>query len=337
MVKLTLSNRDKIVDKKDLKESNSKKDTFETIDELSLETLNSLKEDRSPATPTNYGIYFEKALELKDDNIQKDIDEILNLDIIHSLEDSFETEKYIKENITQVKNILRTISVIYEKTNIMKKITQKKKEDISVDYNKFSLLSFEEDLENFNNILRKQLLTIKESYNKSISSIKEIENRSIYDHKYEIFNKNYFLKALTNEIKSINKFSHESIVFAIKVDNKLLDSIKFKKDRAIIIKLVSKMLLKSLRKNDIVAHYKDDVFVCLLKYSDIEDAKNICDRIYNAIHSTKVVLNFKEITVDVKIAISRLNPNLEPEKIINSLLEKLSLSKNEPNSYIISE
>lgn len=117
-----------------------------------------------------------------------------------------------------------------------------------------------------------------------------------------IYNRQYFFKALEEEIANSSKDEISLTILMIDIDN-------FKKinDRFghitgdHTIKAVADAISESIRENDYVGRFGGDEFIVLLPNTTAEDAKIIADRISSNV--TRISINTREKIINVTISI----------------------------------
>jgi len=297
------------------------------LEKYSLYVLKILMEENIPPTPLNYQIYFDKLLENKPLDFKKRINDLLESESVNDDEQRAKIEKEVKEGFALVKNIMKEVSVIYKNTNLMKEIAKKRKKELKANQNHLTaqniVTAFENDLQKITAIFDKQLKNLKTFYERTSTILKEIENKAIFDSRFGVYNKRYFLQELKKEKENVEKFNHSSSVIAVKVKDEVLSTIVNSKERAVILRIVAKLLLRTSRRSDIVAHYGDGIFVMVLKHTDLSSAKMARDRIRDLITTTSFFLGEREVTVDLNIAIVEIDVKKSIEEIVSSALDAL--------------
>ena len=166
---------------------------------------------------------------------------------------------------------------------------------------------------------------------KEIGRLKEDFNVDITNHdKREILidelkERVKTLKEMASEIEKIltppQSYNEKAVKKFIK--DEVLSTIVNSKERAVILRIVAKLLLRTSRRSDIVAHYGDGIFVMVLKHTDLSSAKMARDRIRDLITTTSFFLGEREVTVDLNIAIVEIDVKKSIEEIVSSALDAL--------------
>ncbi|MDD3325308.1 MAG: diguanylate cyclase [Sulfurospirillaceae bacterium] len=281
------------------------------LEKFSLSTLKTMIDETIPTTPNNFQIYFEKLLENKPLAFKKRINEFLETETINADENHAKLEQEIKDGFAQIRNIMQVVSVLYKNLTIMKEIVKKRSSELELTSTQLAvknvIASLNEDLKKLSTITEKQIEVLKEHYQKATVIVKDVENKSIFDVKYGVYNKRYVSKAIEDEVKSIKNFKHASTLVFAKLKESSIEKVESTKDRDIIIRNTAKLLLKTSRRSDIVAHYGNGLFVILMKHTDLNSGKKACDRISELVCSANFFMGGSEISTDIELAITPID------------------------------
>jgi diguanylate cyclase (GGDEF)-like protein len=185
--------------------------------------------------------------------------------------------------------------------------------------------------------MTKQTDTLKTHYEKTGEILKEIEDKAIFDSRFGVYNRKYFLRAIASECKSIEQFNHKSTIVLVKIKDTILNKIVNAKDRMILTRNIAKLLLKTSRRSDVVAHYGDGVFGMLMKHTDISNAGRACERISDLIYATSFFIGDNEIETDIELAIVPILNGYTTEELISYALDALPKSGKHLESYVVCE
>ncbi len=290
---------------------------------FSKQTFDRMQKEGIPPTPENYRIYFDKVLETKPLTQQQNIHSLVSLDETGGAEYIARIEQDIHEVFTLVRGMMDTIGTLYSKTNTIKKITQQKKVEISQNPSKVTLLSYEEDLTTMVEIFDTQMSKLKKQYTQLTKIAKELNDQSIFDKKYGVYNKKYLLKTIGNEVSNVNTMGYQSTILGIRVDNDSLKRIRLQRDRDMIVKTIAKMILKRSRRSDVVTHYEENIFMIVLKHTDLENAKIAVERIEEMIELSNFIVDSESIDVKLHFALQQIVPNRTKEELLTRVLDKL--------------
>ena len=300
--------------------------------------LNELSGDNVPSTPNNYSIYFEKMLDNQPEEFRKEIGDI----IVANSESSVPTngnisiEKEIKQGFIQIKGMLQAVVLIYKNLNVMRGLVQKRMEALKTNTNILALQNvlsaFNQDLIKLNDLMDKHLDVIKISYEEIGKMFKTIEEQSIYDTSYEVYNKKFFLATIQSEVEAVKRYNYNASFLMVKVRNKFTNRISNLKERNNMLKSMSQLLLRTSRRSDIVAHYGDGCFAMVMKYTDENGTKQACARILNMLSSMPWKIDNEECKLDVQIVSSMISKTKSTEELLSHALDKLETNQdlNEP-------
>jgi diguanylate cyclase (GGDEF)-like protein len=305
------------------------------IEIYAKEVLNALIADSLPPTPNNFSLYFDRLLEDKSENLRKQIHDMLELEDSNDSETTIELEKSLKQGFSSIKNILNTTANLYKNMSLMTKILEKRKEELSKDPEISEAIGIvtilEGDVSKLNSILKTQSLQMKNSYDETAKIVKSVENETIFDNKFGVYNKRYLLTKIEQEIELISKFGHPSSLIMIELSKALKVTVKNEKALTLMTRTIARLLLKTSRRSDIVAHYGNGVFAMLLKHTDIPSAKKASERLCDLVSNSNFFLADREIQLRISIGITDIDTKHSVEEIIVSAMngiEKAYESKN---------
>jgi len=305
------------------------------IEIYAKEVLNALITDNLPPTPNNFSLYFDRLLEDKSENLRKQIHDMLELEDSNDSETTIELEKSLKQGFSSIKNILNTTANLYKNMSLMTKILEKRKEELSKDPEISEAIGIvtilEGDVSKLNSILKTQSVQMKSSYDETAKIVKSVENETIFDNKFGVYNKRYLLTKIEQEIELISKFSHHSSLIMIELSKTLKASVKNEKALTLMTRTIARLLLKTSRRSDVVAHYGNGVFAMLLKHTDIPSAKKASERLCDLVSNSNFFLADREIQLKISIGITDIDTKHSVEEIVVSAMngiEKAYESKN---------
>jgi len=335
-----LGRRSKSKDENEVKEESLKpQNTNSELEKFSLYVLKVLMDDNIPSTPNNFQIYFDKLLDNKPLSFKKRINDLLESELANGDELRAKMEKEMREGFAEIKNIMQIVSTTYKNLNVMEKIVKKRKSELDINAGQLSVAnvatSFEQDLNKLSTLMEKQMSSLKVHYDKTGEIVKDIENKAIFDIRFGVYNKRYLLQSLDQEIKSINQFGHKSSLVFAKIKDSVLKNIVNTKDKMILTRNISKLLLKTSRRSDVVAHYGDGIFVMLMKHTDINNAKRACERISDLIYATSFFLGDTEVALDIELAIVSVVDGYSKEVLISDVLDALPLTGKHLEPFIV--
>ena len=96
-------------------------------------------------------------------------------------------------------------------------------------------------------------------------------------------------------------------------------------------KTIARLLLKTSRRSDTVAHYGNGVFTMLLKHTDIDSAKRASERLCDLVSNSNFFLADREIQLKISIGITDITENHSVEEIIVSSMDAIEKAYEDPN------
>jgi len=291
----------------------------------SKEVLNSLIVDNLPPTPNNFSLYFDRLLEDKSENLRRQILSILELEESNNDETTIVLEESLKKGFASVKSILNLGANLYKNMALMTKILDKRKKELEenedIEANISIALSLENDILKLNKILKKQSSQMKTLYDDTATIVKNVENETIFDNTFGVYNKRYIISKVLQEIELIGEFKHKSSLIMIELSRELKYSIDNNKAVMLMTRTIARLLLKTSRRSDIVAHYGNGIFVMLLKHTDIQSAKRASERLCDLVSNSNFFLADREINLKISIGITDVSTLFSVEEILVSAMD----------------
>lgn len=305
------------------------------LEAYSKEVLSTLLKDGLPPTPNNFSLYFDRLLEDKSQNTRNHIVSVLELEESNDDENSIILEQSLKQGFSSIKNILGVTANLYKNMSLMTKILEKRKQELEASSETHETrsvaASLGSDIAKLNEILKKQSGSIKTMYDDTAKIIKNVENETIFDNQFGVYNKRYLMTKVEQEIELIHKFKHKSSLIMIELSRELRKSVNNEKALMLMTKTVARLLLKTSRRSDTVAHYGNGVFVMLLKHTDIESAKKASERLCELVSNSNFFLGDREIQLKISIGITDITENHSVEEIIVSSMDGVEKAYENPN------
>ncbi len=295
-------------------------DGISDLDRFAQEVVDSLIRDNLPPTPNNYTLYFDRLLETKEESFKKQVHAILELEENNDAESTIALEQNLKQGFVSIKNILSVTATLYKNMTLMGKILDKRKQELlevadTIGITKVTK-ALEKDVEKLNTILKKQSIQIKTLYEATGAVVKKVEQESIFDNQYGVYNKRYLFSKIEKERELIREFKHESSLIMIELSKNLKSTIHNEKVITTMTRTISRLLLKTSRRSDIIAHYGKGMFAMLLQHTDIESAKKASERLCDLVSNSTFFLADKEIQLKVAIGITKIDPRKSVEEIV---------------------
>jgi len=305
------------------------------IELYAKEVLSSLIADNLPPTPNNFSLYFDRLLEEKSENLRKQIVSMLELEESNDAEKTIQLEQNLKQGFSSIKNILSVTATLYKNMSLMSKILEKRKSELSQSREgaeTIALISaLEGDVSKLNSIVKTQSSQMKSIYEETATIVKSVENETIFDNQYGVYNKRYLLMKIEQEIGLIEQFGHKSSLIMIELSRELKSSVKNEKAIVLMTRTIARLLLKTSRRSDIVAHYGNGMFSMLLKHTDIESAKKASERLSYLVSNSNFFLADREIQLKIAIGITDVTSNHSVEEVVVSSMDGIE------KAYMIQE
>ncbi|MDA7818109.1 GGDEF domain-containing protein [Sulfurimonas sp.] len=304
------------------------------LETYSKEVLNSLIRDGLPPTPNNFSLYFDRLLEDKSQNTRSEIISIMELEESNEDESSIRLEQSLKNGFSSIKNILGITANLYKNMSLMTKILEKRKDELRASDDELTASNvadaLEGDIAKLNTILKKQSTSLKGMYDETASIIKNVENETIFDNQFGVYNKRNLITKVEQEIGLIEKFKHKSSLIMIELSRELKASVKNDKAIMLMTKTIARLLLKTSRRSDTVAHYGDGVFAMLLKHTDIDSAKKASERLSELVSNSNFFLADREIQLKISIGITDITQDHSVEETIVSSIDGIEKAYQNP-------
>ena len=330
-----------MINKKDVTLSVSLNEPSTEIEVFAKKVFDKLLEENVYPIPYYYGIYFFNMLEDEPVEFKKSVMELIELEGSHELEEDLKFERQLKQSFKYSKELTQNSALIYKLSTLLKEKNNNYLKEIenisSPQVFKNFILDFKKNIEFINKKLDLSLKTIKNLYAKNVTTLKEIEKETIFDSLYGLYNKNYFLRELKKEIAQINKFKHTSTLIVLKVKNDILNKLTSDKSKIIVNRFIAKILLKTSRRTDVIAHLGDGIFSMLLKHTDRIGAIKTSERLSDMISNSAMFIEGDELEVSIVIGISEIFTNKNEIEILDCVYKKLDEVEKENQLYKICE
>jgi len=307
----------------------------------SKEVLNALIQDNLPPTPNNFSLYFDRLLEDKSESLRKQIHSMLELEENNDDENTIMLEQSLKKGFGSIKNILGVTANLYKNMALMTKILEKKRQELQENPEIQAVISvassLESDVAKLNTILKKQSTQMRDFYDETAKIIKGVENETIFDNRYGVYNKRYLMTKIEQEIELIGEFKHKSSLIMIELSRELKESIENDKAVMLMTRTITRLLLKTSRRSDTVAHYGNGVFAMMLKHTDIDSAKKASERLCELVSNSNFFLADREIQLKISIGVTDISTLYTVEEIVVSAINGIEMAYSDPKiDYAVS-
>jgi diguanylate cyclase (GGDEF)-like protein len=296
----------------------------------SKEVLSALITDNLPPTPNNFSLYFDRLLEDKSENLRKQILSMLELEESNDDENTIMLEQSLKKGFVSVKSILSVTANLYKNMSLMTKILDKRKKELQdnteIQAAAGIAASLEGDVSKLNAILKKQSTHMKSLYDETAKIVKNVENETIFDNKFGVYNKRYLMTKIEQEVELITEFKHKSSLIMIELSRELKATVNNEKAITLMTRTIARLLLKTSRRSDTVAHYSHGVFAMLLKHTDIASAKKASVRLCDLVSNSNFFLGDREIQLKISIGITDIATLYSVEEIVVSAMDGIEIA-----------
>jgi diguanylate cyclase len=314
--------------------TSSLSDPTSDLEIFAKEVLNALVSDNLPPTPNNFTLYFDRILEDKSESLRRQIGSILELEEDNHEDTSIELERTLKQGFSSVKSILQLSATLYKNISLMEKILEKRQSEMK-DVNSTGgatdiLNSLGDDVGKLSSILKKQVSHMRTIYDETANIVKKVENETIFDNQYGVYNKRFLITKLEQERHLIDEFKHKSSLISVRLAKSAGEEIQSEKAQQLMVRTVARLLLKTSRRSDIVAHYGGGVFAMVLKHTDIESAKRASERLFDLVSSSNFFIAEQEIQLRIAIGVTELNAATSVDQTLIGTLEAMDAAENNP-------
>lgn len=330
-----------MIDKKDDKyiTISNASSSSSNLENFAKEVFDKLISDGVPPIPYYYKIYFFNELDNMPSEFRKQVYELISLEESSDLEKDLEFEIKLKNSFKYAKELLNRVAIIYKLNKKLKELLEMQlKEAVHITNNKTLIKlikGFQNNLNLIDTRLSKEMEEIKNIYSKNVDVLKDIESNSIYDARYGVYNKNYFLNEIRKELTLINKFHHISSIIMVKIKSEIFNKLSSEKSKILINRSLAKIMLKSSRRTDIVARFEDNIFAMLLKHTDVIGAQRTIERLSDAISNASVFLEGEELELQIVAGIVELKESKDAEIFIFKALKALEEAEKNNQLYLI--
>ncbi len=309
--------------------------TSSDIEIYAKEVLHALVADNLPPTPNNFSLYFDRLLEDKSETLRKQIHSMLELEESNDAENTILLEQSLKQGFGSIKSILGVTANLYKNMSLMTKILDKRKRELAdnpeIKEAMGVLGSLEGDVSKLNSILKTQSSQMKTIYDDTAKIVKNVENETIFDNKFGVYNRRYLLTKIEKEIGLIKEFNHSSSLIMIQLNRDLKATVKNEKAVVLMTRTIARLLLKTSRRSDIVAHYGNGIFAMLLKHTDVESAKKASERLIELVSNSNFFLADREIELRISIGVTDVDAFHSVEEIVVSAMDGIETAYKDKN------
>ena len=305
--------------------SPTKKNNFHQINLFSKQIVEKMIKDGVAPTPSNFVSYFEKKLEEKTPAQKEAIKKVVDLENSENFDINylFRVENYLKENFKNTKKTLDDINLLYTKLDKIKRYIKSKGLELSKNPTKTNILTFESKISSAIDVLQKEQDKIKDDFLSISKLMKEFDKESIFDKKYDVYNKKYLLNMIDKEIKNLKNFDYNITIVSFSVKKDVLQKVSLQSDKDVIVKTVAHTILERSRRSDVIGHYDDGIFFIILKHTNYQQAIKAVESIKNYISFSNFIIDSQRIKAEIDTKIVELSSDLTKDEIVASLIKGL--------------
>ena len=331
-----------MISKKDVRVEGSELNEATTeIEKFAQKVFNKLLEENIYPIPYYYSIYFFNMLEEEPADFKKSVMELIELEGKNDFEEDLKFEQKLKKSFRYSKELIQHSAFVYKLSSALKEKNNsflKEVENVSTpQVFKNLLLNSKKSVELINNKLKLSLESMRNVYAKNVETLKDIEKESVFDALYGLYNRNYFLREIKKEIAQIEKFKHTSSLIVCRASTKTMEKLLSEKSRIVVNRFIAKILLKTSRRTDIIAHLGEGVFGMFLKHTDRVGAMRTSERLSDTIINSAMFIEGDELEVNIVLGIAELMPENEAEELLKCAYDKLEEADKENDLYRICE
>lgn len=312
------------------------KQVLRHVEKIAEDTVHELSDNSLPPLPMNYQIYFERLLEKEDVILRQKIQTLMNLQSL-SQDRVILFEKSVKEGLASVRRILELVSELYHDLHKIHNISEKYSKELAGIDNKLifnnTVKFFLKDLDEVKSRSGTRIENLKDVYQKAIHIVNDINENTIYDSKFEVYNKRYFFSLIDKERDLIEEMKYDTTVLVLTLTKDLIDSIKDKALLLVLLKSVAKLLLKTSRRSDILAYLGNGIFAMGLRYSDVDSAKKASERLTDIAKETNVFYDGKDIQLTLSVGMAKVRSQKTVGNIMQCALTALKGALEEKVSF----
>ncbi len=301
------------------------------LESYAREVMEEMIRQSIPPTPSNFDAYFDKLLDNKPIAFRKRILNLLELEDAGDEEHQGVLEQYLKDAFSNVKKFLQHINLLYKNLKHLEALIEKRRFEVEAIADKGALEtlleSTKKDIQKMGKIIKKEAGELKETYEATSELVHEVQDHAIHDEKYGVYKKNYLLKKLKQEEKLIKEFRHDSSLMMVRANDEVLAQVGSTKVRQLILRTIARLLLKTSRRSDLIAHYDDGVFAILMRHTSLQNASMAAERLKDLVGNTNFFVGDQEIMLDVEIGIAQIDLDRSTEQTIVCALDALNIAK----------
>ena len=313
--------------------------TYEELEQFTQKVLAHMKRDRIPTTPEYYKIYFQKILvEESDYEFRKHISKLNKREETEETERILEYEEKIDSIAKLNKQMLKNIQSTYKKNSYLVKFIKESEQQSKTLVTPGAINMFFKKLtstiEHIHKSLQKDMIVIKELYSKTITLLKNIESTKIFDSKFHVFKKEYFLSKIKKELELSQRLNFKSYLMVMKLDKQTIEILKTPLNIEKANRFFSKVIQKKFRKDDVIGYLDNDVFGVIFSNLNPHDVQKVAVKFSDILNHSSMYIDDEYLELHSVIAIHELRGDCYLQNT-NEALELLDKAYNENIPYLI--
>ncbi len=300
------------------------------LEKYAREVLQAMIREGIPPTPSNFDAYFDKLLDNKPAAFRKRILKLLELE---EGDDDHQglLERQLKEAFENIKKLLQHINLLYKNLRHLETVIDKRAFEADAIADKSAMKSLlealKQDIKRMTSIIKKDANDLKATYQSTSQLVQDVQEHAIHDDRFGVYKKNFLIRKMRQEEKLIKEFRHESTLMLVRAKEEVVTRLKSPKIQQLVLRTVARLLLKTSRRSDIVAHYEDGVFAILMRHTTLDNAQKASERLKDLVSNTNFFVGDEEIMLDVDIGIARIDLDRSIEQTIVCALDALEIAK----------
>lgn len=245
-------------------------------------------------------------------------------------------EKSISSNMNDMKysvnvsgDITNIKAIVFSKLeNINKNMEKKKKQD---------LLRLQETEKTLAEMSRK-MIDIKNEAEAMKKRSREAEIESLCDNLTGLYNRKSYDQKIDETLANLARYNIPSSLLVCDIDyfKKVNDNFGHHIGD-LTLKKVAQIFKKKLRKNDFIARYGGDEFLCILPHTMLENARKAAEEIRSFIDRTNFTFKGKEVPVTISIGVSTFKKGDNALTVFERADVSLYMAKNTGRNLVKTE
>lgn len=312
--------------------------TKEKLSEISRKTIQMLDDENIFPFPENFESIFERNLnQEQNEDVKNKIRNVLESRNYDTNVIALETT--INGSFASLKSIFEQVGVICKRLEGFESKTLSQLEEINKIQNPLAIKNAIKILLNDTNSTYKEIFdqtkNAIENYAKMYESFLNIRKNSIFDTTLGIHNKQFFFQKLERECLIGKDFAGENALFVVMLSPTLLANLSSKRALSSATKMIAKILLDKIGKEDSICYLGEAEFAIFMKNIPQSQIRDTITQFIDSLKNSTVFLDDVQIALDVIVGASSFDPNLTPQENINNAKSALQSAKDEDKKFEI--